>query len=79
MIPSQGERRLAEEPESHEPGALEVGKIYIAKIEDLNDSGEGLADLNGHIVFVRGVKPGQDVRVKITKILGRFAFGEVEK
>jgi predicted RNA-binding protein with TRAM domain len=79
MMMPQGEENLVAESESQEPIPLEVGTVYIAKIEDSTDSGEGLANLNGHIVFVPGVRPGQDVRIKITKILGRFAFGEVEK
>lgn len=78
MMP-QGVRDLVAEPESFDPIPLEVGRVYIAKIEDSADSGEGLADIDGHLVFVPGVRPGQDVRIRITKVIGRFAFGEVEK
>ncbi|MCK4443545.1 MAG: TRAM domain-containing protein [Thermoplasmata archaeon] len=67
------------EPESGKPIPLEVGKVYLANIEDSGGSVEGLANLNGHLVFVPGVRPGQDVRIRITKILGRVAFGEIER
>lgn len=70
---------MVAEPELPKPIPLEVGMVYIAKVEDSADSGEGLASVNGHLVFVPGVRPGQDVRIRITKIFGRFAFGEVEK
>jgi predicted RNA-binding protein with TRAM domain len=74
-----GDRNLAEEPDTTNFDPLEAGKVYLARIEDTGESGEGLANLNGHLVFVQGARPGQDVRVKITRIFGRFAFGEVVK
>jgi predicted RNA-binding protein with TRAM domain len=70
---------LAEDPETTKDMPLEAGKVYLARIEDSGETGEGLADLNGHLVFVRGARPGQDVKIKVTKIFGQFAFGEVVK
>jgi len=64
------------DPTAGEPTPLEIGKVYLATIEDSGDTGEGLANLDGYIVFVPGAKPGQNVKVRITKVLGRFAFGE---
>jgi predicted RNA-binding protein with TRAM domain len=70
---------LTDVTEAPEEILLETGKVYLARIEDTGETGEGLADLNGYLVFVRGAKPGQDVKIKVTKIFGRFAFGEIVK
>ncbi|MEE9223514.1 MAG: TRAM domain-containing protein [Thermoplasmata archaeon] len=70
---------MADEPETTEDALLEAGKIYLARIEDSGETGEGLATLNGHLVFVQGARPGQDVKIKVTKVFGRFAFGEIVK
>ena len=70
---------MADEPETANDGPLETGKIYLARIEDSGETGEGLANLNGHLVFIQGARPGQDVKIKVTKVFGRFAFGEIVK
>jgi predicted RNA-binding protein with TRAM domain len=70
---------LADESETTNDEPLETGKIYLARIEDSVESGEGLANLNGHLVFVPGCRAGQDVKIKVTKVFGRFAFGEIVK
>lgn len=70
---------MEEELDSTEDVTLETGKVYLARIEDSGETGEGLANLNGNVVFVKDAKPGQDVKIKITKIFGRFAFGEIVK
>lgn len=58
---------------------LEVGEIYLARIEETEEGGSGVTDLNGYIVFVPGAAPGEEVQIKITKVLGRIAFGEIVK
>ncbi len=70
---------MADEPETTKDVPLETGKIYLARIEDSGETGEGLANLNGHLVFVQKARPGQDVKIKVTKVFGRFAFGEIVK
>ncbi len=64
------------DPTTGEPIPLEIGKVYLATIEDSGDNGEGLANLDGYIVFVPDAKPGQNVKIRITKVFGRLAFGE---
>ncbi len=70
---------MADEPGTAEDVPLEAGKIYLARIEDSGQTGKALADLNGRLVFVQGARPGQDVKIKVTKVFGRFAFGEIVK
>src|SRR2546428_558066 len=56
---------------------VEEGKVYEAKIEDIGREGDGLARIANFVVFVPGTKIGDEVKIKITKVHRRMAFGEV--
>jgi len=56
---------------------VEVGKEYNVTISDTSRRGEGIAKVEGFIVFVPGTKVGQNVRVKVTQVSERFASGQV--
>ncbi len=56
---------------------VEEGKVYEAKIEDMGREGDGLARIQNFVVFIPGTKVGDHVKVKITRVLRRMAFGEV--
>ncbi len=56
---------------------VEEGKVYDAKIEDIGREGDGLARIQNFVVFIPGTKVGDQVKVKITRVLRRMAFGEV--
>lgn len=58
---------------------VEEGKVYDAKIEDLGREGDGLARIQNFVVFVPGTKVGDQVKVRITRVLRRMAFAEVVK
>lgn len=53
------------------------GKIYDVKISDLGREGDGIAKIENFVVFVPGTKVGDQVKIKITKVHRRVAFGEV--
>ncbi len=56
---------------------VEEGKVYEAKIEDMGREGDGLARIQNFVVFVPGTKVGDQVKIRITKVHRRMAFGEV--
>lgn len=58
---------------------VEEGKVYEARIEDVGREGDGLARIQNFVVFVPGTNVGDQVRIRITKVLRRMAFGEVVK
>ena len=58
---------------------VEEGKVYDAKIEDIGREGDGLARIQNFVVFVPGTKIGDQIKVRITKVHRRMAFGEVVK
>ncbi len=59
----------------HKP--VEVGKEYNVSISDTSRRGEGIARIEGFVVFVPGTKQGQNVRIKVTQVSDRFASGQV--
>jgi len=70
---------MAEYGGSFRPSPVEEGKVYDAKIEDMGREGDGLARIENFVVFVPGTKVGDQVKVRITKVLRRMAIGEVVK
>ncbi len=56
---------------------VEIDKEYEAKIEDISRRGDGIAKIEGFIIFVPNTKRGEQVKFKITKVGNRFAVGEL--
>jgi len=53
---------------------VEVGKEYSVTITDLSRRGEGVAKVQGFIIFIPGGKPSSDeVKIKIERVSARFA------
>jgi len=59
----------------HKP--VEVGKEYNVSISDTSRRGDGIARVDGFVIFVPGTKQGQNVRIKVTQVSDRFASGQV--
>ena len=47
------------------------------KIEDVGREGDGIARVEGFVVFVPNTKKGDNVKVRISKVSRRVGFGEV--
>ncbi len=56
---------------------VEVGKEYNVSISDTSKRGEGIAKVDGFVVFVPGTTQGQNVRIRVTQVSERFASGQV--
>ncbi|WMW25189.1 TRAM domain-containing protein [Methanolobus sediminis] len=56
---------------------VEAGKTYEVTIEDIAREGDGIARVSGFVVFVPDTKVGDEVTIKVTKVLSKFAFGEL--
>lgn len=64
-------------PASFGPKPVEEGKEYEVDIKELSRRGEGIARVEGFVVFVPNTKAGDHVKVKVTKVANRFATAEV--
>ena len=59
------------------PKPVEMGKEYDVEIQEVSRRGEGITRIKGLVTFVPNTKPGDHVRIKITRISRRFAEAEV--
>jgi len=66
---SYGSRRLPPKP-------VEIGKEYDVEILETSRRGEGIARIKGLVCFISNTKPGDHVKIRITRISRRFAEGE---
>ncbi len=53
------------------------GEEYDVKIEDMGRDGDGIAKIEGFIVFVNGAKVGDEVKIRINSIRRNFAFADI--
>ena len=56
---------------------LEEGKVVELTIKDIGKKGDGVAYYNKYTIFVNGAVKGSTVKVRINKISGNIAFGNV--
>ena len=72
-----GRRSGYGEPRFNTKKPVEVDKEYEAKIEDISRRGDGIAKIDGFIIFVPNTKAGEQVKFKVTRVGNRFATGEI--
>src|SRR3989338_11381092 len=56
---------------------VQVGEELDVKIEAVGEKGDGIAKVKGFVLFVHGVKQGDNVRIRVTRILRKVGFAEV--
>ena len=59
------------------PKPVETGKEYDVSITEISRKGDGIARVEGFVIFVKGGQVGQNTKVKITQVGGRFATANV--
>ncbi len=60
-----------------EEKALNKDEIYVADIFDMTFEGKGTAKVNDIVVFVDNAVVGDKVKIKLTKVKKRYAFGRI--
>ncbi len=58
------------------PKPVESGKEYDVQITEISRKGDGVARIQGFIVFVKGGRVGQKTKVRVTHVGDRFATAE---
>lgn len=56
---------------------VKVGDEIDVKIEAVGEKGDGIAKKEGFVLFVPNTKEGQDVKIRVTKVLRKVGFAEV--
>jgi predicted RNA-binding protein with TRAM domain len=59
------------------PCPVETGKEYEVDITETSRRGEGIARIQGFVIFVPEAKPGDHVKIRITRIGRRAAEAEI--
>jgi predicted RNA-binding protein with TRAM domain len=58
---------------------VELGEELEAEITELSSKGEGIARNQGFVIYVADAKPGDRVKIKITRITDKAANAQVVK
>jgi predicted RNA-binding protein with TRAM domain len=56
---------------------VETGKEYNVQITETSRKGDGIARIQGFVIFVKDGRVGQDVKAKVTSVGERFATAEI--
>jgi predicted RNA-binding protein with TRAM domain len=57
---------------------VETGKEYTVDVTDTGRAGDGIAKIQGLVIFVKGAKAGDNnLKVKINSVGSRFATAEL--
>ncbi len=56
---------------------VKVGDELDVKIEAQGEKGDGIAKKDGFVLFVPNTKQGDEVRIKVTRVLPKVGFAEV--
>ncbi len=59
--------------------AIRKGDVFDVKIDGIGKNGDGIAHVDGFVIFVKGAKEGKKVKVRITDVKPEFGFGKIEK
>ncbi len=59
------------------PKPVEAGKEYDVQITEVSRKGDGIARIQGFVIFVKDGKVGQNAKIRVTQIGPRFATAEV--
>ncbi len=59
------------------PKPVETGKEYDVSITEISRKGDGIARIEGFVIFVKNGKAGQNAKVKVTEVGQRFAIAEI--
>ncbi len=58
---------------------VDEGEIVEVEIDDLGSKGDGIARIDGFVIFVPGGEVGETYNVEVTSVGRKFAFAEIEE
>jgi predicted RNA-binding protein with TRAM domain len=56
---------------------VKVGAELDVRIEGVGEKGDGIAKVQGFVLFIPGVRAGDEVRIRVTRVLAKVGFAEV--
>jgi predicted RNA-binding protein with TRAM domain len=55
---------------------VQEGNTYTVKVESTGREGDGIAKIDGFVIFIPGAKVGEELEVRINKVTRRVGFAE---
>jgi 23S rRNA (uracil1939-C5)-methyltransferase len=52
------------------------GQVYDVTITDIGERGDGIGKIDGLVIIVPDATPGETVKVRITRVERKVAFGQ---
>ena len=59
------------------PKPVETGKEYDVKITEISRKGDGIARIQGFVIFGKEGKVGQNAKIRVVQVGNRFATAEI--
>lgn len=59
------------------PKPVETGKEYDVQITEISRKGDGIARIQGFVIFVKDGKVGQNAKIRVVQVGNRFATAEI--
>src|ERR671932_2794905 len=59
------------------PKPVETGKEYDVQITEISRKGDGIARIQGFVIFVKNGKVGQNAKIRVLQVGNRFATAEI--
>ena len=59
------------------PKPVETGKEYEVQITEISRKGDGIARIQGFVIFVKEGKVGQNAKIRVVQVGNRFAIAEI--
>ena len=59
------------------PKPVETGKEYDVQITEISRKGDGIARIQGFVIFVKNGKVGQNAKIRVVQVGIRFATAEI--
>ena len=56
---------------------VKVDEVFEIEIKSVGKKGDGMAKVNGYVLFVKNATLGEWVKVKVTKVTAKYGFAEV--
>jgi predicted RNA-binding protein with TRAM domain len=57
------------------PAPVTAGAEYDVEIEDISRKGDGIARVEGFVVFIAGTTVGDRAKIQVDRVMNRFAIG----
>jgi len=59
------------------PKPVETGKEYDVQVTEISRKGDGIARIQGFVIFVKDGKVGQNAKIRVLQVGNRFVIAEI--